>query len=149
MEKNKLIEDSGKFFTGCNYWASHAGTAMWSDWKPEVVDNDLKRLFEEGLEVLRIFPLWPDFQPIEMLYTSEGQEVEYRFGEELLPDTEAGQAGVSIVAINRFREFIEIAKKYKFKIIIGLITGWMSGRLFVPQALKGKNIITDKMAIMW
>ncbi len=149
MEKNKLIEDSGKFFIGCNYWASHAGTAMWSDWRPEVVDQDLKKLSEEGLEVLRVFPLWPDFQPIEMLYGGGGEKVEYRFGEELIPDTEAGRAGVSMIAINRFREFTEIAKKYNLKLIVGLVTGWMSGRLFVPPALKGKNIITDKTAIMW
>jgi hypothetical protein len=149
MEKNMLIEDSGKFFVGCNYWASHAGTAMWSDWRPEIVDKDLKRLSEEGLQILRVFPLWPDFQPIDILYGGAGQEVEYRFGEELIPDTEAGRAGVSLEAMDKFREFTQIASRYNLKLIVGLITGWMSGRLFVPPALKGKNIITDKTAIMW
>jgi endo-1,4-beta-mannosidase len=149
MEKNMLIEDSGKFFVGCNYWASHAGTAMWSDWRPEIVDKDLKRLSEEGVQVLRVFPLWPDFQPIDILYGGAGHEVEYRFGEELIPDTEAGRAGVSSEAMDRFREFAEIASRYNLKLIVGLITGWMSGRLFVPPALRGKNIITDKTAIMW
>jgi hypothetical protein len=144
-----MINESGKFFIGCNYWASHAGTAMWSDWKPDVVNRDLRRLAEEGVEVLRVFPLWPEFQPIEMLYGGNGSEVEYRFGEELIPDTEEGRAGVSIVAINRFREFTQIAEKNNLKLIVGLITGWMSGRLFVPPALKGKNILTDKTAIMW
>lgn len=149
MKKNKLINDSGKFFIGCNYWASHAGTAMWCEWKAVIVDMDLKKLSEEGLEVLRVFPLWPDFQPIEMLYGEGGMEVEYRFGEEVLSDTEEGRAGISIIAINRFREFTEIAKKYNIKLIVGLITGWMSGRLFTPPALKGRNIISDKTSIMW
>jgi endo-1,4-beta-mannosidase len=149
LRENKLIEDSGKFFVGCNYWASHAGTAMWSDWRPEIVEKDLKKLAEEGLEVLRVFPLWPDFQPIDILYGGGGQEVEYRFGEEVIPDTEMGKAGVSEIAMSRFMEFTEIAKKYNLKLIVGLITGWMSGRLFVPPALKGRDLLTDKTAIMW
>ena len=27
--------------------------------------------------------------------------------------------------------------------IIGLVTGWMSGRLYMPQALEGKKPLTD------
>ena len=41
--------DPGEFVIGCNYWASHAGTAMWSDWQPEVVDADLKLLAQADL----------------------------------------------------------------------------------------------------
>ena len=26
------FSNSGEFFTGCNYWASNAGTDMWTDW---------------------------------------------------------------------------------------------------------------------
>ncbi|MBC7960766.1 MAG: hypothetical protein H7X94_12980 [Vallitaleaceae bacterium] len=51
--------------------------------------------------------------------------------------------------MDHFAEFAEITQKYHLKLIVGLVTGWMSGRLFVPNALKGKNIITDKTAIMW
>jgi len=29
------------------------------------------------------------------------------------------------------------------------VTGWMSGRLFVPPAIEGKNLITDSEALMW
>jgi len=41
---------------GCNYWAAHAGTNMWRDWRPEVVDRDLARLSGAGLQILRVFP---------------------------------------------------------------------------------------------
>ena len=41
MTKNQKLFESGKFFTGCNYWASHAGTNMWHDWQPDVVESDL------------------------------------------------------------------------------------------------------------
>lgn len=149
MQKNKLIQGSGKFFIGCNYWASHAGTAMWSDWRTAVIEADFRRLSEEGIEILRVFPLWPYFQPIHTLYGGGGYECEIRFGEDIIPYTESGRAGVSEVAMKRFEELTEIAKRYNLKLIVGLITGFMSGRLFVPPALEGKDIITDKTAIMW
>ncbi|AEI40351.1 glycoside hydrolase 5 family protein [Paenibacillus mucilaginosus] len=147
--QQKLFPLSSPFFIGTNYWASHAGTAMWSDWRPEVVEQDLQRLSEAGLEVLRVFPLWPDFQPIDQLYGGSGQPMGYRHGEQRLSDDAAGRAGVSTLMMGRFAEFLAIASKHGFKVIVGLITGWMSGRLFVPNALKGKSILTDPDAIRW
>ena len=56
---------------GCNYWASHAGTRMWELWDKEIVRNDLARLRGLGCELLRVFPNWRDFQPIELLAGTE------------------------------------------------------------------------------
>jgi endo-1,4-beta-mannosidase len=64
------LTEPGAFHLGCNYWASHAGTRMWADWQPEVVERDFKLLAESGLQTIRIFPLWPDFQPIHALGTA-------------------------------------------------------------------------------
>ena len=136
----------GRFVVGCNYWASHAGTAMWTDWRAKVVEEDLRQLAGAGLQVLRVFPLWPDFQPIHLLRGGHGTPVEYRLGEEPLPE---GDAGMSPVAMARFAEFADLAEKHGLKLIVGLITGWMSGRLFVPPALEGRNPITDPVALMW
>ncbi|MHB0998379.1 MAG: glycoside hydrolase 5 family protein [Armatimonadota bacterium] len=145
----RSIIDQGDFVVGCNYWASHAGTRMWTDWQPEIIDKDLKLLADEGVQVLRVFPLWPDFQPITMLYGGGGSPYEVRHGESLFPDNDAGRAGVSEEAMARFAEFVRIAEKHGLRLVVGLITGWMSGRLFVPPALEGKNILTDPLAIMW
>lgn len=139
----------GSFFTGCNYWASHAGTAMWSDWKPDIVEKDLKYLSDTGLEVLRIFPLWTDFQPITLLRKFAGDPVELRLGGELPPWTEEGCAGVSHIAAEHFEEFVHIAAEHGFKLIISLLNGWMSGQLFIPPALEGRNIFSDPFAVMW
>lgn len=51
-----MFTEPGRFVVGCNYWASHDGTAMWSDWRPDVVDEDLRKLAAAGLQVLRVFP---------------------------------------------------------------------------------------------
>jgi hypothetical protein len=143
------LTEPGHFIVGCNYWASHAGTAMWRDWQPEVVDDDLRRLAEAGLQVLRVFPLWSDFQPITLLRAGQGQPYEIRFGDEPLPDTEVGQAGVSEEMLGRFQAFADLAHQHRLKLVVGLVTGWMSGRLFVPPALEGLNVLTDPLAIQW
>ncbi|MFH1707245.1 MAG: beta-mannanase [Planctomycetota bacterium] len=144
-----MFTEPGTFVIGCNYWASHAGTAMWSDWRPKVVAADLRRLSRAGLEVLRVFPLWPDFQPLVLLRGGGGSPVEYRHGEEPLADDAAGRAGMSAVAFGRFAVFLDLAARNRLKVVVGLITGWMSGRLFVPPALEGLNVIHDPAALKW
>jgi hypothetical protein len=138
----------GGFLIGCNYWASHAGTNMWRDWQPEVVTSDLKQLSEAGLQVLRCFPLWPDFQPITQLYGGGGLLQEIRYGEEPV-ETGDPRSGISPIAIDHFAAFADIAQACGLKLIVGLLTGWMSGRLFVPLALQGRNVLTDPVALMW
>lgn len=137
------------FFTGCNYWASHAGTNMWSDWNETVVEQDFKALRDAKLTVLRVFPLWSDFQPIVQHRAYAGQLREVRLREEPLPDTEAGRAGVDAVMLERFERLCDLAAHYDLKLIVGLLTGWMSGRLHVPPALDGLNVLTDPFAIQW
>lgn len=139
----------GNFVIGCNYWASHAGTRMWSDWREEIVEDDLAMLANAGLQVLRIFPLWPDFQPIHLLRAGQGHPQEIRFGESPLPDTEAGRAGMAQPMLDRFKIFADLAHRNHLKLIVGLLTGWMSGRLYVPPALEGLNVLTDPLAIQW
>lgn len=53
------------------------------------------------------------------------------------------------VMLERFERFCRIAEKNGLKLIVGLITGWMSGRLFVPAALYEKNIFTDPTALFF
>lgn len=143
-----MIEE-GRFVVGCNYWASHAGTNMWRNWQPEVVEADLKQISESGMQVIRVFPLWPDFQPIYQFYSGGGSLKEIRFKDGPLPGTGPGKDGVSEEALAHFKQFADLAQKHNVKLIVGLVTGWMSGQLFVPPALEGKNILTDPTSIMW
>jgi hypothetical protein len=140
---------SGRFFVGCNYWASHAGTRMWADWRESVVREDLKQLADAGMQVLRVFPIWPDFQPIHQLYGGSGRKREIRHGEKPLGHDEIGRAGMSRTALNHFKKLADLAQQNNQKLVVGLITGWMSGRLFVPPALEGLNVLTDPAALRW
>ena len=130
------------FILGTNYWASHAGTNMWKDWRPERVKIDLEILRENGVEYLRVFPVWPDFQPVEPFFNSKLKE--YRMADGSLPPN---PWYLDPVMLERFRCFCRMAGDKEMKLIVGLLTGWMSGRKFIPSALYEKNLFTDPTAL--
>ena len=144
-ECHSSFSDGGEFSVGCNYWASHAGMYMWRNWDAKQVEKDLGKLAAHGMTILRVFPLWPDFQPITSEYGYCGTFRNYRQagGPFLNP------AGVDEKMMSRFRFLCDAAEKRGIRLVVGLITGWMSSRIFVPPALEKTNVLTDPDAIMW
>ncbi|GAT32222.1 cellulase [Terrimicrobium sacchariphilum] len=140
---------SGILTTGANYWASHAGIFMWQDWRPDIVREDMRLLSGAGLQILRVFPLWSDFQPIHSQRGYHGNHIEFRLGEDPLPDNVAVASGVSEEMLDRFGVLADLAEEFGLQLIVGLITGWMSGRFFAPPALESRNAITDPLSIRW
>ena len=118
---------------------------MWRDWNGEQIERDFDMLAAYGMVLLRVFPLWPDFQPLTALYGAGGAFRGYaQNGEPLKND-----AAVDDAMIARFRFLCDVAQKRGLKLVVGLVTGWMSGRLFVPPALETKNVLVDPEAIAW
>lgn len=136
------------FFTGINYWGSKSAINMWSEFDAESIENDLSLLRDAKITHLRVFPLWPVFQPLHALY-GPSNIYEYTFGEDPLPDTPAGRAGVSEEACQKFEKFCSIAEKYGMKLIVALITGHMSFRTYNPPAFDGKALLSDPTVIKW
>lgn len=145
MAHGQPFVDDGKLGLGCNYWASHAGMMMWRNWNGGQVEKDLDALSSHGVGILRVFPLWPDFQPISALRGGGGHFVEWAQNDEPLANPE----GMDEDMLSRFRFLCDAAEKRGQKLIVGLITGWMSGRMFVPSAFDGRNVLTDPAARMW
>ena len=141
---------TNRYYIGANYWASHASINMWSEWDADAVERDFIALSSHGVDCLRMFLLWPDFQPLKAIMAND-VVYEYRMmpGERPLPDTEAGRAGVSEEACEHFAELCRLADKYSLKLIVGLLTGHMSFRFYSPQAFEGKNFLTDPTVIKW
>ena len=136
-----------KFTIGCNYWASNAGTYMWRNWDESVVEDDLKKLSDCGVECLRVFPLWSDFQPIST-YIKAGRN-EMRINDKPLDKSPEGIAGVDPVMIDRFSRFMELCDKYNMKLLVCLLNGWMSGRMFFPPAFTNCNPIVNRTCVKW
>lgn len=134
------------FMIGCNYWSSNAGTEMWRLWDEKVIEDDFKRLKEYGAEYLRVFPNWRDFQPINPYLGGGAEVIDYRIHDADLP---SNPYYLDETMLERFGTFCDLAEKYGLKLIVGLITGWMSGRSFVPPALYGKKLSTDPVALLF
>ena len=132
-----------KFILGCNYWASNAGADMWRDFDIECIDKDTQILSEYGVKYMRVFPNWRDFQPVEPVFGGGGVLLGYTIKEQPMPDN---PYYLDTEILDKFSLFLDVCKKYNIKVIVGLITGWMSGRLFVPPALYGKNVISSLTA---
>ncbi len=139
------IFTAGEFFVGCNYWAKNAGMYMWSRWRPDVVEKELAELARNGVQVMRVFPLWSDFQPLTGDCHAGGSYRSFLQNNGPLQNW----AGVDEEMMRRFRFLCDVAQKNDIKLIVGIVTGWMSGRQFVPPVFEERNVISDPDAIMW
>lgn len=134
------------FMIGCNFWDSKSGTDMWKNFDEDSLRHDLTALSENGIRYIRCFPNWRDFQPVVTLRAWAGNFKEYRLVGDKYPENEYY---IDPVMIERFRTFANIANDVGIKLIVSILTGWMSGRLFCPPALDSKNLITDPEALMF
>lgn len=135
-----------EYMLGANYWGRTWGTEMWLHYDGDEIRREFKQLSEYGVKFLRVFPIWRDFQPVDRAYGWQGAHGEYvnsHTGEPVYDD------GVDMDRIEDFRDFCHAAEEYGIGFVVGIVTGWMSGRLFTPPVLNGKNIITDHEALMW
>ncbi len=141
--------DSGKFFVGVNYWASNAGIDMWSQWDEKVVIRDLDLLIESNIKVIRMFPLWSEFQPIKNQFGGNHQKREIAIDDMPKAHTPEAEAGINPVMVERLERFLDLCLERDIQVMIGLMTGWMSGKLYVPRALEHANLYTDPTALKW
>ena len=146
--------ETGKLCVGLNYWSSAHATRMWKDYDPAVIEKDLALLEEHGVSMIRVFPLWDDFQPIKVLQYGGrngtfNREVCFFDGEKPLPDTMAGRAGMDQTMLDRFRDFCDIAEKHHIKLIVAIMTAHMTGRHYMPPALENLDMMTDPFALKW
>ncbi len=151
--EQKQIFPKGTLTLGVNYWASHAATRMWSEWDASVVKKDMHHLAEMGCKVLRVFPLWSDFQPVMVLRANcypGGFPRGYAFvGERPLPHTEAGRAGVDETMMERFETLCDLAWAQGMRLIVPLLNGHMTFRIYNPPAVDGYDHFRDPESLMW
>lgn len=141
--------DSGGFFVGVNYWGSQAGVHMWraQDWNAAEIEKDVVALKAAGVEVMRVFPTWSDFQPLVMNHRWSGIPSEHLA--EATDHPIYDPLWIDPGALERFRTFCDICRKHDVRLMVSLVTGWMSGRLFLPRMVENLNLVTDPVALMW
>jgi len=134
------------FWLGCNYWASNAGTDMWIKFDEKAIREDLDILTANGVEYMRVFPNWRDFQPFKVLRNWANTFEEYVMNDNSAP---TNPYYIDETMIERFRIFCDICAEYNVKLIVGIVTGWMSGTMLVPPALDGKDLFLNPMALLF
>ena len=98
---NRDNESKPGFWIGSNYWPEHAGIQMWSNWQPDRVLDDLKKMVDLGFTVNRSFLFTPDFMP--------------------------SSSRVEPVMIERFLEFLNLCTKVNIGTLPTFFVGHMSG----------------------
>ncbi|HAF16734.1 MAG TPA: hypothetical protein DCG84_00140, partial [Peptococcaceae bacterium] len=53
-----------KFPLGVNYWPAAKAMYWWQNFDAAEVEQDFRRLAAAGFQVVRIFLIWEDFQPV-------------------------------------------------------------------------------------
>lgn len=134
-----------KFMLGCNYLASNAGADMWRDWNEDVIRNDLKIFAQYGVKYLRVFPNWRDFQPVMPLYEGNMRFKEFRLEGEVFANN---PNFLDEAMLDKFERFCEICREFDMKLVVALMAGWISGRVYVPSALNNLDVFTDPIALL-
>ena len=57
------MTDPKKFIVGANYWPAEQALELWKSFDPRKVEAEMKRAADAGLEWVRVFLRWEDFQP--------------------------------------------------------------------------------------
>ena len=104
---------------GFNYWPPESGVDCWRDeqWSADVFRRDFARMAELGFDCVRMFLRWPEFQPTE--------------------------ARVEKNALRRLAAVGAAARETGIYLVPTLFVGFMSGGLYPPPWLNGRNLFTD------
>lgn len=95
------------FVFGVNYWPRKKAMYRWSDFDIAEVQEEFAIIHELGLTLVRIFPLWEDFQ-------SSPNEV-------------------SLSNLKNLVTVCDLAERYHLKLDVTFFTGHMSGPNWVPR----------------
>ena len=142
----------GGLALGVNYWASKNSMRMWQDWEPDEIAKDLDVIKAHGFTFLRVFPRWDAFQPIWQVrcpWKTTPMETYLTADELERPETAAGYAGVDEKMMERFEAFCDMCEARGLRLIVCPLTGHMTFRLCVPQALENRDLYADPVALLW
>lgn len=119
--KRKFIPGFNKHMVGINYHPGYRGCYEWEDFRKEEIEKDFSLMVDLGIEIVRIFVFWQDFEP------TRGQIDEKK--------------------INLLKDLSKIAGEHGLKLVVTFLVGNMSGGVFDPIWRRG-NIYNDPNEIL-
>src|SRR5664279_292720 len=100
------------FTLGVNYWPRRKAMYWWSDFDASEVEEEFALIEELGLQIVRIFLLWDDFQPTP----------------------------TSVAHVDDLKTVADIAQAHHLKLDVTFFTGHMSGPNWSPGWLMGGDV---------
>lgn len=125
MTRRFKLDDQGYFRrndrrvipVGVNYWPASCGVEMWRAWPAGEIEHDLRLVRRLGLNCVRFFLHWEDFEPQPGRYNA--------------------------VAFRRLGLLLESCRRHGLLAHPSLFVGWMSGGIFWPAWKRGRNLFSD------
>ena len=119
-EKGHLLDAAGNqvHVVGVNYVASYICSNFWDDWRPEVIEKDLAKIRELGLNAVRIPMHWGFMEPERGKYNQD--------------------------FTRKFNAFIEMCRKYELYIMPWFLVGIATNEYDVPFR-NGKPFCSGEM----
>jgi len=119
INKEGYFERSGRLFVpiGVNYWPASCGMAMWRTWPETEIQKDLDLIKTLGMNSVRFFLRWSDFEPEAEFYDPS--------------------------VCHRLESFLKCCSDRDLNMQMSLITGWMNGAVTWPDWAEGCNVFTD------
>jgi hypothetical protein len=102
---------------GANYWPASCGVEMWQAWPEHEIQADLDLVASLGLNCVRFFLRWQDFEPAPGVY-------DHRM-------------------FDRLHRLLAWHRERKLLAHPSLFVGWMSGGIFWPEWHAGRNVFAD------
>ncbi|WAL93713.1 beta-galactosidase trimerization domain-containing protein [Streptomyces sp. Je 1-369] len=102
---------------GVNYHPSPTGCDYWREWDGDRIDDDFRRMAAEGLNTVRFFVFWADFEPKEGVYDS--------------------------ATTDRLRDLVRTAGRHGLLCLPSLLTIWMNGQRFDLPWRDGRDLWRD------
>lgn len=104
VRDGRILKDGEPFIAlGVNYHPSAAGCDIWVDWDPEAIAADFRRMADAGLNSVRMFLFWRDFQPEPQVVCEQ--------------------------ALQRLEAVLAMAAEAELSCLLSLLTVWMNGQL--------------------
>jgi endo-1,4-beta-mannosidase len=106
---------------GYNYHPSESGCYYWTNWNYDEINNDFRIMSENGMDIVRFFIFWTQFEKQEGNYDD--------------------------VLFERLHLFVKTAKRYGLMCLPSILTIWMNGQLFDLPWRKGRSLWSDAYMI--
>lgn len=109
------------FPVGVNYWPGSSGVEMWQRYSADEIQRDLDILANIGLNTIRFFVRWPDFEP------------------------QPGQYDPAM--FQRLEQVLGFCRQRRIWAHPSLIVGFMSGGVFWPAWKGNRNVFADPFMV--